>query len=256
MKLNMRDITKPYTQPAFLICAGLLALASIAMERVHVKKVPFRLKKSLQLLDEDGLDPYKVIAKPRISNREVIKTLGTEEYIQWVLEDRSEPTDSTVRKCSLFITYYELPDNVPHVPEECYVGGGNQRLESNNLTFEIAANGARRTIPGRQLVFQDTGSDYWIANRKFAVFYLIHVSGKSGGGYANSRENARWLLNKNIFSEYVYFCKMEWNFLSMSGARTYPKKDKAVTASEKLLGIILPILEKDHWPNRPIVNDK
>jgi hypothetical protein len=244
---------KPYTQPAFLICAALLAIAGIAMERVHVEKVPFPLKKSLDLLDENGLTPYKVISKERIRNEEIIKSLGTEHYIQWVLEDTDTAVDSAVCKCSLFITYYEIPDKVPHVPEECYIGSGHQRLASDSVTFEINQDGYERKIPGRQLVFEDTSSNYRGMNTKFSVFYLINVKGSISSGYRSSREGARWLLNKNIFSKYVYFCKVEWNFLNRSGARTYPKKEEAVTASEKLLGVILPVLEKEHWPDRPVV---
>ncbi|MHC4192704.1 MAG: hypothetical protein ACYSP9_00845 [Planctomycetota bacterium] len=252
----MKNIMKPYTQPAFLICAGLLVLAGVAMERVHVEKVPFQLKKSLDLLDENGLGQYKITSKNTIANHEVIKTLGTEEYIQWILEDTSEAADSTIRKCSLFITYYELPDNVPHIPEECYVGGGHERLESSSLTFEIGAGDTEQTIPGRQIVFEDTSPDYRHMNRKFSVFYLISVKGHSCGDYAGSRQAARWLLNKNIFSKRVYFCKVEWNFLDKSGRRTSPEKDKAVAASERLLGVILPILEKEHWPDPLVVNSE
>ena len=245
----MKNIMKPYKQPAFLICAGLLVLAAAAMQRMHVEKVPLPLKKSLDLLDENGLGQYRVISKNMIANEDVIKTLGTEQYIQWILEDTSEAADSTVSKCSLFITYYELPDNVPHIPEECYVGGGHDRLESSGLTVEIGTADTNQTIPGRRIVFEHTNPGYRDINSKFSVFYLISVKGHSCGDYAGGRQAARWLLNKNIFSKRVYFCKVEWNFLNNSGRRTHPQKDKAVAASERLLGVILPILEKEHWPD-------
>jgi len=243
---------KPYTQPAFLICAVVLAIAGIAMERVHVEKAPFPLRKSLDLLDENGLTPYKVISREKIRNEEVVKSLGTEHYIQWALEDTDATADSAVRRCLLLITYYELPDRVPHIPEECYIGSGYQRLASDSVTFEINKDGVERKIPGRQLVFESTGSNYWGTSAKFSVLYLINVNDV----YTNSREGARWALNKNIFSKHVYFCKVEWNFLSKSGEKTYPPKGEAVTASEKLLGVILPILEEEHWPDRPVMNGK
>jgi len=236
------DIMKPYTQPAFLICLVLLAIAGAAMERVHVEKEAFPLKKSLDLLDENSLTPYNVISKGSIENEEVVKSLGTEDYIQWVLEDPDVPADSDVRKCSLFITYYKLADQVPHVPEECYIGSGHQRLTSDSVTFVVNKYGSEWKIPGRHLVFESTSSGYWGASEKFSVLYLINVN----GAYANSREGARWLLNKNIFKKHVYFCKVEWTFLSESGGRAYPKKEEAVAASQKLLGVILPILENEH----------
>ena len=241
---------KPYTQPAFLICVALLAIAGAAMERIHVEKEAFPPKKSLDLLDESSLAPYKVISREKIKYAEAVKSLGTEDYIEWVLEDTDAAVDGAVRKCFLFITYYKLPDKVPHVPEECYIGSGHQRLASDSVTFIVNKYGSEQKIPGRQLVFENTSSSFWGTSEKFSVLYLINVNGV----YTNSREGARWLLNKNIFSKYVYFCKVEWNFLSASGDRTYPKKEEAVAASQKLLSVILPILEKEHWPNQSTVN--
>ena len=78
-------------------------------------------------------------------------------------------------------------------------------------------------------------------SRKFPVLYLFNVNEV----YANSRENARVALNKNIFGKYSYFCKVEVAFNRTSVA---PRKEEAVAASEKLLSVILPILEREHWP--------
>jgi hypothetical protein len=246
------DTIKPYTQPAFLICIALLAISGVAMERMRVEKVAFPLKKSLDFLGENGLGPYKVISKGRIRNREIMKSLGTKDYIQWVLEDTEATADSAVRKCSLFITYYGLPDKVPHVPEECYIGSGHQRLASDSVTFGIDKDGAEQKVPGRHLVFESTRSHYWGMSTKFSVSYFINVNSV----YVNSREGARWVLNKNVFRKYVYFCKVEWSFFGKSGARAYPRKEEAVAASEKLLGVILPLLEKEHWPDQPAVNSE
>ena len=160
-----------------------------------VKKEPFPLKKSLDLLDEKALAPYKVISKPKITNQEVIESLGTEDYIQWILEDPEQAVDSPVHKCSLFITYYGLPDRVPHVPEECYTGGGHQRLTSDSVTFEINNEDFTRKIPARYLVFASTDSNYWGLDTKFSIMYLFNVNEV----YANSREDVRFALNKHIF---------------------------------------------------------
>jgi hypothetical protein len=242
---------KHYMQPAFLICAATLAIAgsgmSIAIKSfgVYLKKEPLPLKKSLDLLDENGLAPYRVLSKYPIENEEVIKALGTQDYIQWVLEDTEAAGDSSGRKCGLFITYYDLPDRVPHVPEECYAGGGYQRLASDSVTLEVNTAGFKEKIQGRCLVFAGTGSNYWHSGTKFSVFYLINVNGV----YAGSREDARIALNKNIFGKYSYFCKVEWWFLGQSNERTCPAEEQAVTASEKLLGVILSALEREHWPD-------
>ena len=55
-----------YLQPAFVICVAVLATAGAGMSvtinklGLYLKKEPIPLKKSLDLLDEDGLSQYKV----------------------------------------------------------------------------------------------------------------------------------------------------------------------------------------------------
>ncbi len=243
---------KHYIQPAFLICAAILAMAgssmSVAIKRfgIYLKKEPCPLKKSLDLLDEKGLAHYKVVSKNKIESEDVVDSLGTKDYIQWILEDLNAPVNSAVRYCSLFITYYELPDRVPHVPEECYMGSGFQRLASNSVTLELET----QKIPARYLVFTSTDSDYWQKSVKFPIFYFF----KANKDYVNSREDTRLVLNKNIRGKHSFFAKVEWKFFNTGfGAQRqsesiYPGKEEAIKASQHLLSVILPILEKEHWP--------
>jgi hypothetical protein len=244
---------KHYMQPAFLICAVILTMAgsgmSVAVKSfgVYLKKEPYPLKKSLDLLDEKGLAPYKVVAKDKIESEDVIDSLGTKDYIQWVLQDLDAPANSAVRYCSLLITYYELPDKVPHVPEECYMGSGFQRLASDSVTI---VSGTQK-IPVRCIVFTSMESSYWQKSTKFPIFYFFSVNKE----YANNREQTRFILNKNIRSKHSYFCKVEWKFFNAGygadGRRKsvyYPDKEEAIKASQKLLNVILPVLEKEHWP--------
>jgi hypothetical protein len=243
-KYNMRV----YLQPAFLICAAVLATAaggmSIAVKSfgVYLKKEPLPLKKTLDLLDENDLAYYQVISKRKIENREIVKALGTEDYIQWILEDTGAASNSAVRKFMLFVTYYRLPDRVPHVPEECYAGGGFQRLASDSITLDINNDaGFEKKIRGKYLVFGSTKANLWQRGGKFPVLYLFKVN----GDYAASREEARIALNKNLFRKSSYFCKVELVFNQML---IPPNKGQAVQAGEKLLAVILPILETEHWP--------
>lgn len=237
-----------YLQPAFLICVSILAIAAGTMSFVvegftgFLKKVPLPLKKSLDLLNEEALAPYKVVTKKKISNEDVVIALGTEDYIQWILEDPAVPADSAVRKFLLFITYYGLPDRVPHVPEECYTGGGYQRLASDSVTFEISKTSVSKTIRGKYLVFGGMNSGYWNVSTKFPVLYLFRIN----EDYAGSRDEARIALNKNLFGRSSYFCKIELVFNQSSVA---PSRDDAVTVSQKVLNVILPVLEKEHWPD-------
>ncbi|MHC4790052.1 MAG: hypothetical protein ACYS8Y_01220 [Planctomycetota bacterium] len=245
----MRNTTKRYTQPAFLICVAVLAVAAGGMSTaikslgVYLKKKPLPMKKPLDLLNEKKLAPYKIVSKEKIENEEEIKALGTKDYIRWCLEDTSVAADSPVRHCYLLITYYKLPDLVPHIPEECYTGVGYQKISSDIVTFEINKGGIKEKIPGRYLVFTSTSSNLW-TSIKFPVLYLFSVNGK----YTNSREDTRIILNKNLFGEYSYFSKVEWNFFNTKfGAKTYLTKEQTLAASQKLLDILLPILESEHW---------
>jgi len=237
-----------YSQPAFLICAAVLAIFGAGLSftikglGMYLKKEPLPLKKSLDLLDETKLAPYKVLSKSKIQNQDMIKTLGTEDYIQWVLDDSEAPVDSPVRRVMLFITYYERPDRVPHVPEECYTGGGFQRLATETVEFEINKPGFNRSIGGKYLVFGSPESDFLQGGNKFPVIYFFRVNGE----YAANRDEARMALNKNLFSKYSYFCKVELAYHQTPDA---PTKNEATRASEKLLAVILPILETEHWPD-------
>lgn len=232
-------------EPAFLICAAVLALAgagmSVATQRLglYVHKEPLPLRRPLDTIDERELSPYTVVAKYAIENRDILKSLGTEDYIQWVLEDPRESPRSPVRRIMLFVTYYKLPDRVPHVPEECYTGGGYQRLSTSAAELTV---GAERTVPGRCLVFERATGDFTVGPQRFPVLYLFRVNGE----YAGHRDDARMALNRNLFSRYAYFCKVELVFNQSAVAAT---RAEAVAAGEKLLTVLLPLLEREHWPD-------
>lgn len=240
-----------YLQPAFLICVVVLALCgggmSIAVKRLggYLKKEPTPLQKPLDRLDENGLGVFKVVRKDKIENEDVVESLGTEQYIQWQLEDTSAPADSPTRFCLLFITYYELPDVVPHVPEECYTGGGFQKLGSEGVKLVLNKDGAERRLDARYVLFTGTGSDLWATNMKFPVLYILNANGR----YAGSRNEARMILNRNIFGRHSYFSKIEWKFFNKDfGGLAYPNKKQAIAASEKLLSVLLDKLDKQFWP--------
>ncbi len=248
---NTENNIHVYLQPAFVICVAILATAGAGMSvtinklGLYLKKEPIPLKKSLDLLDEDGLSQYKVEEnnKFKIENEEVVEALGTKEYIQWILEDTNAEINSPVKNCLLFITYYDCPDRIPHVPEECYVGSGFQRLASDSVTLEINKNnGSKRKIPGKYLIFGSSRANIWQSKEKFPVLYLFRVNGE----YAGSREDARIALNKNLFGKSSYFSKVE---LAFNQSSVPPSKEETVAACEEFLSVILPILENEHWPD-------
>jgi hypothetical protein len=253
-----------YLQPAFLICVVVLAIAAGATMKLKViQKVFLPLKKSFDALDESKLAPYKVVEKLKIENEEVLKALETQDYIQWILEDTEAPADSAVKKCVLFVTYYGKPDRVPHVPEECYTGGGFQilkpdtggrfgcqmgQLAPDNVTFRIKKAGFEREIDGQCIVFGSKKSNFLQRVERFPVLYFFNISGE----YAGSRNKARIALNKNLFQKYSYFSKVELVFNQMPAM---PSREEAVIAGEKLLSVVLPILEQEHWPDWPVLSE-
>lgn len=249
---TIREMIKAnYLQPAFLICVCLLATtaggmsAAVKMAGIYLKKEPLPLKKSLSDLDKSNLAPYKVVEKSKIENQDVLNTLGTEDYIQWTLEDTSAPAESKMRFCTLFITYYSLPDIVPHRPEECYIGGGLQGIKFETVTLRAIQGVYEREIKTRYLVFADTKAESSLSGASFPILYTFNANGKYG-----DRDDVRRALNKNLFGKFSYFSKVEWKFYNIVPGRTiYPNKQEAIAASEKLMSVILPVLEKEYWPS-------
>ena len=263
MKGNAR---KHYIQPSFLICIAVLAIGGSAMSMiksylgVRMIKKALPLRKSLDFINEKVLAPYTVIEKRKIENQDVLEILGTEDYIQWVLENTEVESSSPLRYCSLFVTYYTgNPDRVPHVPEECFFGAGNQRFGTEDITFVVNVATAKteaghkadekaqgQRIPARCLIFGKKDADLLQDSSKFPVFYTFKVNGV----YRGSRTSTRLALMSNITGKYSYFSKVEWQFYNtVFDRRINPKKEDAIKASEQLLGVVLPILERDHWPD-------
>lgn len=259
----MNRVLKPYLQPSFLVCAVVLAFAAgfkeaaIEWSGAKLKKLPLPLKRSLDDMDEAKLGRYKVVQKTKIENHDILESLGTTDYIQWFLEDTQADASSPVRFCSLFITYYTGdPDRVPHVPEECITGAGDQMLSGEIPTLKLDLGNAnisgikiengKADLNIRYLGFSRKNSNIWESDFNYGVTYFFKVNGK----FSSTRDGTRAIMGQNLFGKYSYFSKVEWKFLGQaSGGTIYGDKDEVLAASEKLLGVLLPILESDHWPD-------
>jgi hypothetical protein len=249
----MKNFSRNYLQPPFLISFGLLVIFAGGMScfkarwSITLIKKPLSLKEPFDMLDEKLLEPYKVLEKSKIDNKDVLESLGTEEYLQWTLEDTMVDALSPVRDCSLFITYYTgNPDQVPHVPEACYMGGGFESDEKFGIDLNVGdinmpGISGNVKIPATGLIFGRKSSEVWQASVKFPVIYFFKVNGQ----YKGDRTSVRIALG-DLTSEYSYFSKIEIKFFNLKGL--YPEKAQAVEATEKLLKVLLPVLEKNHWP--------
>jgi len=245
---SVKSGIRAYVEPAFVLCVLVLATAGVgmpvAMKKLGVvlKKSPLPLRRSLELLEGEPLGPYKVVSKLRITNEDTLKALGTEDYIQWVLEDGEQSEGSAVKRLMLFVTYYRLPDRVPHVPEECWTGGGYQKLSGERVSLEVS-NGAgfEAKVPGSYLIFAPKNATVWQSRVRIPNLYFFRVNGE----YAGDRDEARIALNKNLFRKWSYFSKVEIVF---NQSRVAPGREEAVAAAEKLLAVVLPVLESKYWP--------
>jgi hypothetical protein len=238
-------------RPAFIVCVALLGVSaatkSIVIKTLGVQltKLPIELKKPLDQMDPKKLDPYEVQKKLEITNQDILESLGTEKYLQWLLEDKNAAADGSTRFCSLFITYYTgNPDMVPHVPDECYVGGGNTRLKGETLTVEIPWPGQEkpRAIALQYVLFGRKDETFLHVENQFSVQYLF----KANSQFCGDRTATRAVLGSNFFGKYSYFAKIEWRFY---GKNSHPTQEETLEATQKLLTVLLPVLEEDHWPD-------
>ncbi len=268
----MNEQIKKLMHPSFLICIAVLFTAGLSLQAVVQKlgvsltKEAIPLQNPFEELDESKLEPFAVRQKSRITNDDILEQLGTEEYLQWLMEDTEAGSNSPVKYCQLFITYYTgNPDAVPHVPEECYTGAGSKPLGYYSMHLKLRKEGAPYTerlegmeiIPDemdiRQIGFSSSSSGLLSMGQKFSVLYFFKTNGK----YAANRTETREILSTNFFSKYSYFCKVEWKFFGSSyGNMIYPTNDELVAASERLMRIVLPVLEEDHWPDWEKINQK
>ncbi len=232
----------------FVICVVLLSVGAVSVQLLKAYGFQFSkerldLKAPLTSLDQRKILPYRLKGSDRIPKEEV-EALGTEEYIRWRLEDTSVRRGrSPLRWPTLFVTYYSgQPDQVPHVPEECFLGGGYQQLASREVTIKVPElEAAFGEIPLRIVSFQKESA---IGGATVpSVAYLFSVNGK----FVASRNAVRWTLS-NPFEKYGYFAKVEVSF----GRRGGPEDPEVVRkAAERLLGKLLPVLVRDHLPDWP-----
>jgi len=248
----MNKFLKHYAQPAFLLCVALLAFVAGGMSwvkyyfKLWLDKPPIELTRPLDDLDESRLAPFIVKDKIKIQSNDIVDSLGTEDYLQWVLVDSQAEQNSPVGSLLLFITYYGKADSVPHVPEECYTGGGYKKDTSVPIKFELADGDPEspgRTIPGRYVVFKRANSEIWSSRETFPVLYLFNVNRT----YTNTRTDARFILGRNLRNKHSYFSKIEMVFNRMDKP---PDEEAAIAECNKLLSVLLPVLEQDHWPDK------
>lgn len=231
---------------AFGICAALLvtttAMAWVLQRSIYLDRDPVPLHKELGRLDKAQLAPYRFARSYALSD-EVVETLGTHEYIQWLVEDPRRQANDPLRYAMLFITYYTGGrTQVPHTPERCFIGANFTLQKSWPMHFAVPdlQDGPAREVSAKALVFSKTGL---VDLQQQTVVYTFYAN----CDYASERNYIRVSLMKPGIPK-AFFSKVEVSYSSggMGGATVDPQK--AAQAAQELLQTVLPVLMREHWP--------
>jgi hypothetical protein len=228
----------------FLACAGLLIVFSVVFQavatyrNVQFAKLPMPLKKPLDQLDQRLLAPYQLIT-PYIIKPEMLDTLGTKEYIQWLLQDDSRDAQGAEKLVNVFVTYYTgKPDQVPHIPDVCYRASGFNVADTNVREISIPGVSKDGIVPVKVVEFERSSL---LGKQSRIVIYTFHCNGE----FVPDRRDVQALVG-SPFSKQAYFSKIE---LSFGRDEESLSREQAVRAAERCLRVLLPVLLRDHYPD-------
>ena len=235
----------------FVVCVLMLTGAAVARMAactwgpVVSRKEPIELRKPLGSLNKERLGEYEFVAAPKLSAA-VEDALGTQQYLQWVLQDRSVArVNDPQRWIHLAVTYYTGGSNLaPHTPDVCQTGAGYQPKQAHeNRDIEVPAlgPGERGRVPVRICTFVKNTS--WSRDEP-TVVYTFHANGR----FTATREGVRY-WTQSVRDKHAYYSKVE---ISFGGEQCQPRnlgREESVAAATKVLNVVLPVLLEEHWPD-------
>lgn len=237
---------KPLVSVPFLICVVLLGAAAVMAGPLarHWKQVFIKdaipLRKPLHELRRTALGPFRFVRDEQFS-ASIVSALGTDKYVSRLLEDTRQPANSALRFVSLSVTYYTGGTNlVPHTPDVCMTGAGYTKKDAGyeSLTVDSLAPGDT-DVPVRWVTFVKSA----VFNRaEPTVAYTFHCN----GGFTASRTGVRQRTT-NPIDRHAYFSKVEVSFTGSQGET--PGRKETLEAARSLFEYLLPVLEKEHWPD-------
>ena len=205
----------------------------IASTRAVMFKEPIELRHQLfELPTEVG--SWSLLRKDPPLPDEVVKELGTENYISMIYENMDLEEHEPGRFVRLHVAYYTgMIDTAPHVPERCFVGGGISQLGSDITTLDLNYAGARpdpesdgllvptrlgppedARLPGEEVgVRRVTFADPQNPASRFHVMYFFVAN----GGFMATAEAVR-VRGFNMTDRYSYYCKVEAQVLGADDA--------------------------------------
>lgn len=224
----------------FLCAVVILSVAAVLAGPVNRRFQVSQIKKELPLktelakLSAEAVRPYTVSKRLTIDPA-VVEALGTDRYINWILEDAGAQQNDPLRLATILVTYYSGGhDLVPHVPDVCYLGAGYEPLEEGNVEIAVPALGATTNVPFRVLTFRKSSIHSF---RETNVIYTFQCNGE----FTATRTGVRALIN-DLSAVHAYFCKIEIGF-------PFADREQSMRGAERLLDRLLPALLRDHLPD-------
>ena len=224
---------------------GLIVLSHLA--DVYLRKEAVPLQRSLRDFDFRRLAPeyerHPVVPQPISSD--MLQTLGTDEYADLRLVRTDLPPEDRTSMAIVFINYFTgKPDLVPHVPDECMVAGGFDRV-GVRYTAKVHATGIgaeNDEAPVRVIQFSSRGGVTPGANptTPLTVMYFFHCNNQ----YAATRTGVRRVLGR-LFDRYAYYAKIEVRFVSRAGEPA--TLEESLAAIGPLMQKLMPVLFEDHF---------
>jgi hypothetical protein len=221
-----------------------------------LRKLPLPLRKSLAQLDRqklvihdgDKTYSYRLEGQPVQLEAEMVDKLGTSDYISWTLRRWDDTTGQPTNLAfHLFVTYYTgKPDQVPHVPEECYLG--NAFREVGNRLEHVSLPGLPpkdQSADIQVLTFMREGGRLMGGRQCQLVMYSF----RTNDSWQAERESVRRKLG-NPFDKYAYFSKVELGFPLPPDLPEEAVKE-ALQEGKRVFEVVLPLLVDEHWPIWP-----
>ncbi|MBK8914279.1 MAG: hypothetical protein IPM64_06690 [Phycisphaerales bacterium] len=247
-----------------VVCVGLLVASSIGLITASqffeglLHKRPVPLLRPIPAMDAHRLEPRYTLhpVPPPLLNDETLETLGTREYLLWRVVDMTRERTDPAAVAHLFITFYTgKPDQVPHVPDECYSAAGSRLVEAQAHSVPVPgvrADGDK--VPIRSTIWQmpprsrfpSLSDGEGPSNR--TVMYFFHCN----GDYMTTRNEVR-LAQAGIRQRYAYYMKVEVNFTDYAFTRN-ASLEESVAAISPLLERVMRTLLEEHLPDWDTLN--
>lgn len=228
--------------PAYVVSMVILVISALSLGRaidamdIYLQKLPIYPegnRKLRQILVET--DNWHRIGTDLIETAEVVKTLGTDNYLSRIYATKDREFDLAI---DFHAAYYTgMVDTVPHVPERCFVGGGWQiaaessvvdiPLDTSNWIpapaedgadplYTIRVSNANDVAPGQRIelprgVTPDGGVRMRVTmffdpegRKVFSGYFFI-----ANGGTVARSEDVR-LLAFSLNDDYAYYLKIQF----------------------------------------------